>query len=1228
MKKITLLTMALFASQLFTNAQTSCNDRNGYPQSKNVSAAGAFTLTKGTEENAAQTYRYSGPGRVMGVRIYGYSPNLFGVNLASKVYNVDASGRPTSSIATKFFIWTFIDNLRGYKDISFSESGVSVSSNFATSVEITSGIPLVTTFQIGYNGNGEGKGEDLASLAGTSTGFNWSSAMSNFSKDGDFYIIPNMKHYILPGFSVSASCTNLVSPVSFTNLTEMSTDSMFNTIELSNYGGSEYLYSWDFGDGSPVSHAVNPSHTYTVAGVYTISLTATLDGWNNTCTSTYTTQVSAGLALAVSSTSSVTCNGLANGSILVSASGGASPYKYSLDGETYQSSATFSSLSAGTYTLYVKDLLNCIKTTTASITQPSPIVFSSTSTTNASCGNSDGALLASANGGVGTLQYSTNGSSWQISGSFTNIYAGGYIIYAKDANSCTKTTNVIVNDLGGPSLIVNSFSQVSCNNGHDGSIVVSSTGGSATSQYSITGTNYQVSGTFNNLSAGVYNVYVKDVPGCMDIKTVTLLSPPQIAITASSSNVSCYGGNDGKITVTSTTGGTGTPSYSINGTNYQASGTFSGLVAGTYTVYVKDVANCMATTTAIVAQPTVISPGIAITNASCNGSSDGAVIVTAAGGTPEYSYSIDGENYYPTGDFSDLAAGIYAIHVVDNKECSVTTTATIAQPAAIISSVTVGNSICGNANGNILIAASGGSGSGYQYSLNGINWFTSGSFTGLVDSSYIVLAKDGSACENLFQAYVTNSDGPVFQTVNHTNVSCYDGDNGTITVASVTGGSGTLLYSLDGSSWQSSINFTNISAGGHTIIVKDGVGCSSSYTLALTQPSAIIVNTAHTNVTCSGGNNGSVTITAGGGSGTLAYSLNGSIFQSSNVFSNITAGAYTAYTKDAGGCIGHSAVMVTQPSPIVIYNVGVLHVTCHGANNGSLYAVAVGGTGTLTYSLDGTTYQSSNLFSGLPGGHYTVFVKDASGCTKTTVAEIKEPILITARSSIYDVTCAGGNDGVVDITVTGGTVPYHFSWSNGAITEDVFNLQGGTYSLTVTDANGCAAAVGFVITQPANAIIVNGVITSATNSSSVDGAIDITTTGGTSPYTYSWSNNAVTEDISGVNPGVYIVTITDANGCVTSGIFTVTAVTGIKSIDVNADVHIYPVPARESITVKVSGFKIDRIEVVNILGEIIYKAEPQSETIQLQVGNYPEGLYFVKLNMEGNFITKKIQVSR
>ncbi len=1233
MRKITLLAAVFLAGIFGVSAQnsTSCIDRNAYPQSKNVGATGNYTLTLGTLEYAAQTYHYSGPGSLLSVRIFGFTtfPAL-GVPMRARVYSVDANGRPVSVLASQTFTWNILNNVAGFADVTFGGGGIPLNQDFAVSAEIIGGLPGVTNFHVGYNGDGDGNGEDLASLAGSTTGFIWQSALNNFGRDGDFYIVPRMNHFITSNFAESANCVAAGTPITFNNLSFVTQSGMFNTINLPGYNGGNFIYTWNFGDGSPVSHAVSPTKTYATPGVYTVSLNVFLDGWQQNCSVTYSRQISVGLNGAVSNVTNVSCFGGSNGSFTAAGSGGAAPYQYSINGTTWQSSGTFSNLPAGTYTVQVRDNLGCIKTATATVNQPAPIVWTTTSTTNATCGvNSDGGITVAAVGGSGALQYSLNGTTWQASGAFTGLAAGSYTVYVKDANNCQNTIVLTISNAGAPTLVINSVTNVTCFGASTGSIILSSSGGTGTPQYSIDGTTYQASGTFTGLAAGTYSVYVKDQAGCIDVKTVQIIQPNQLTFTASATSVSCNGGSNGTITVTSVAGGTGTPVYSINGTNYQSSNVFSGLSAGTYTVYVRDVAQCISTANVTVTEPTVLTLSTAVVNNVCNGDANGSITVTANGGTPGYTYSINGINFQPTPVFAELAAGTYTITVKDANNCTATISATVTQPNPITAVITPGNSTCGNNNGTLLVAASGGSGSGYQYSLDGVNFSGVGSFAGLGQGTYTIVVKDGAGCTRVFTATITDSNGPSINSFSFTNVTCNGSADGTITVTNVTGGSGTLLYSVNGSPFQSSPVFTGLPAGPYVVVVKDGLGCTGSISVILTQPAQIMVSTVVNNVNCFGSATGSVNITAGGGAGVLAYSIDGVNFQSSSVFNNLPAGNYFAFVKDQGNCVGFTTFTITQPTAITIANKGILNVKCNGGSDGSMLITAVGGTGTLQYSLDGVNYSTNNNFTGLSAGFYTVYVKDANGCVITSVAQITQPAAMVASANVYNVSCTGGSNGVIDFVVFGGVAPYTFQWSNGNNTEDIFNLTPGQYNVLVTDANGCTLAAGYTITQPNNPIVVNGVVTNASSAGSSNGAIDITVSGGTQPYSFNWSNGAISEDLNGIPPGAYLVTITDLNGCQVSAFYNVAVSTGIEEADLaNLDIKAYPVPAELMITFEAAGYDIERVELVNMYGQVVYSAIANMPTVQVDVTPFAAGVYFARITISGHTITKKVQVNR
>lgn len=1234
MKTKFVLLFAMFLIGFYNlNAQNSCSDIGRYVNSKNTGQTGLFTLELGDEEEAAQTYRYSGPGVVNGVRVYGNFPApIGGVPLAVTFYNVDAAGRPTSAVQTvNTTWWAGQHNAPGYIDVTFPGGGVYASANFALGVRVRSAFPWGGIFRVGYTGDGEGLGEDLASVAGTSTGFNWTSAKNNFAKDGDFYIEPRITHFITSAFTVNNKCVSAGQTVSFTNTSSVTKDPMFNQILAQGYSGGQALFTWSFGDGSPVSNAVNPTHTYTAAGVYTVTLTTKIDGWNSDCNDVFTTQISVGLTASAPTVTNLTCFGSNNGSATANVAGGAQPYTYSLTGGDdafYQSSSTFGSLTAGSYTMYVKDNVGCVKTVGFTVTQPSAIVFSSIVPTTADCGNSNGAITVTATGGSGSIQYKLNDGNYQSSGSFSNLSAGAYTITAKDANNCTGATLVSINNVSAPVLSLLSSTSVSCNGGSDGSIVVIGNGGVGTLQYSLNGDDFQTSGTFSNVPAGIYPVTVKDATGCTRVLTVTITEPAPLSISAKGVATSCNGGNDGRIEVVAASGGIGTLTYSLNGVNYQSGTVFSGLVPNNYTVYVRDIAGCTATTSVTVGQPAIIGITTFITNASCNGFNNGSITVIATGGTGKYMYSIDGVNYQPTNVFSELSARNYSVYVKDQNNCVIVKLNNfVTEPTKVEGVATTGSSTCGNNNGSILVSASGGSGNGYQFSLDGINYNSTGLFNNLGAGTYYILILDDASCGTIIAATIEDLDGPSIVGVSSTNISCNGGNDGTITINSVTGGTGQITYSINGSTFQTSNVFTGLTAGTYTIVVRDVNGCTGSVSRTLLEPNAIVINTTATDATCFGGNNGAIQVVASGGAGTLAYSIDfGLTYQSSSVFSGLNAGTYVVVVRDAGGCLNNQSIRINQPAKINI-SVGVLNVTCRNAADGAIAVTAWGGTGALQYSLDGTTYQSSNVFTGLSGGAYIVRVKDANNCVEFQNTLVVEPALLKAVGTTSNVSCAGGNNGVIDLTVSGGTLPYNFIWSNSATTEDNFNLSEGTYTVYISDANGCLFSDDYSITEPANPIIVNGVVADATDSLTLNGAIDITVTGGTSPYTYAWSTGATSQDVSGLAAGNYSVTVKDVNNCVTSNSFTVAGYTSVAEISViKNSTSLYPNPASNFTVVEAVGFEINTVQVYDLTGRLVFESTPNTSKENINTAEFTNGMYYVRIGVNNNFITKKLEI--
>ncbi len=1224
--KLLLLMMIMYIGGVY--AQTSCSDLNVYPMTKNKGTTGAYTLKTGYEEKAAQTYYYSGPGRISQVRIYGSVKNALTIPLDIVIYNVDTNGRPTTAIKSVGVYWTILYNSPGYMDVNVGN--VVVNSNFAVAVEIPGGTQSYKSFDVLFNGTGEGRGEDLASIAGTSTGSNWTSASSTFYINGDFYILPRMNNFITAGFTMSSQCIGLNSAMNFTNTSLVSTDSMFNQLGNPKYSGSNFLYSWDFGDNSAISHTANPSHQYSKAGMYKITLTTTFEGWANTCTDVYQQFISAGLDVSATKLVNEKCYGDNIGSVTAVATGGVGMYKYSISGDNYSSNPLYSNLTAGKYSIYAMDSFGCIQSSDFNITQPEAIVPTATGSTNSSCGRANGGVSVLASGGTGSLKYSIDGTNFQASGNFSGLVAGHKTITIKDSIGCSAIVYIDVTDLSGPVINVTGYKNATCNGNKDGSITVSSSGGTGTPQYSIDGSTYQASGNFINLAAGIYGISVKDANGCLDIATVHISQPEVLSFTTSSTPAKCHGGNNGSIKVANAAGGSGNYTFSIDGNNYQSGNTFFGLKAAAYTVYLKDAHGCIATRIANVNEPDQFNSNYTVTNSKCFQSNDGSISISASGGTQPFTYSMNGVNYQPVNVFNNIGAGSYFISVKDANGCIYSVAhATVTQPTQIIASITTTNATCGNKNGKILAQASGGSGSGYKYSLDaGANYNTSGSFDLLIDSTYLLLIQDNKTCNADTFVTISSTNGPQFSSINHTDVSCHNGFDGTISSGSVTGGTGTLKYSIDGYYWQSSGTFGSLHAGTYHVLVKDAVGCTGSYEVTLKEPSAIAISISKINPVCSQSYTGTATIYAAGGNGTMGYSLDGIYYQASNIFTKLGAGMYTVFVRDAGQCVSSSNFTLSDPATIRILSTGVLDVTCNGSNNGSITIYSIGGTGKLMYSIYGNSYQSGNKFNNLSGGLYPVYVKDSNGCTNQEVVKVNEPEPLTAAVGIVDVYCSGGNNGAIILTVEGGTRPYRYHWNNLATTEDLFNIPMGTYTVVVTDANGCTYTNSYKVNQPYKPLIVNGAVENA-HTGMNDGSIKLTISGGTGIYNYEWSNGENTQDISNLAPGQYMVIVKDINGCQVSATFEVSTKSGIEVYQGdNLKVNLFPNPANNKVTIDAGDLRIEQVKIMGMDGKIDYNKIINEVRPTINTDQLINGIYIVSYTINGFDYRQKITIQR
>jgi len=919
-------------------------------------------------------------------------------------------------------------------------------------------------------------------------------------------------------------------------------------------GTSPYTYSWAPSGGSAATA------NSLCAGSYTCTVT---DNVGCTSTRTYTLTQPPAISVGASLQSNVICNGGNNGAASVNASGGTGTltYNWTPGNPTGDGTASVSGLTAGTWTCTVTDANGCIGSRIFTITQPPAIAVSIASQTNTTCnGGTNGAASVTASGGVGILAYDwmPGNPTGDGTNSITGIFANTWTCNVSDENGCTASQAITITQPPAISVLTASISPPSCNGGNNGSASVSASGGTGSLSYNWTPGNPTGDGTtsVSGLTAGSWTCTVTDGSGCTGARTINLTQPTAISVAAvSQTNVSCNGGSNGSASA-SATGGTGTLSF--NWTPYGgAASTATGLTAGTYTCTVTDANTCAATRIFTITQPTaIVVNAVSQTNVSCNAGNNGAATISASGGTGAFTY-----NWTPFGGTgitaSALIAGTYTCTVTDANACLASRTFTITQPTAIVVNAVSQTNVSCNAgsNGAATISASGGTGA-FTY-----NWMPGNptgdgtvSVSGLTAGSWTCTVTDANACSASRIITITQPTPISVGISSQTNVSCNGGSNGAASIFA-SGGTGTLTYNWTpgNPTGDGTASVSGLTVGSWTCTVTDANGCNSTQTFTITQPTVITISaTAQSNVSCNGGNNGTITVNATGGTGAFTYNWTPS-GGTGITATGLIAGTYTCTVTDANLCTAARSFTITQPTAVVVNAVSQTNVSCNAGSNGAATISASGGTGAYTYNWTpgNPTGDGTVSVTGLTAGSWTCTVTDANACSASRIITITEPTAISVVAvSQINVSCNGGSNGTAAVSASGGTGAFSYNWTPGNPTGDgtasVTGLSAGSWTCTVTDANGCAASRTFTITQP-SVIVVNAVSqTNVSCNAGNNGAATISASGGTGAFTYNWTPSGGTGmTATGLIAGTYTCTVTDANLCTASRSFTITQPTAI-----------------------------------------------------------------------------------
>jgi hypothetical protein len=888
------------------------------------------------------------------------------------------------------------------------------------------------------------------------------------------------------------------------------------------------------------------------------------------------------LNMSLVQTSPAGCNGV-TGSISVSASGGWGNLVYNWSNSQTGPEAT--GLDAGTYTVTVTDNGGCTKTLSATVAPPTypNAVIASPGTitcltpsiqlngTNSSSGSSYTYQWTATSGGTilsgGTTLTPTVGSSGAYSLVVTNIN-----------NSCEKTafTSVQAN-ITPPAANAGPAASISCN---QPTAVLQGTGSTGNGfSYLWTASNGgNISSGANTLTptinaAGTYTLKVTNsANGCTKTSATTATGTPPPTVGISAGTISCAQPN---VSLNTTTTNAGSPTYAWTGpngfTSTQASPSIN--LGGTYDLVLTDATSgCTATASSTVASNTT-APGAAATGGTLNC----VVQSLALAGSTSSSHSIYGWTG-PNGFASSLqnptvdTIGQYNLVVTDTiNGCTSTAAAvvnlnnTLPQSAA----ATPGTLNCNTAQ---LQLSGAGSSQGQNYTYN---WTTANgniisganTLTPAIDQpgAYALqVTNTDNGCKSTASATVILNPNVTTSIATQTNASCNNSANGAATVAPA-GGNG--AYSYNWSNGASTASISDLTAGTYIVVVTDGENCTSTNQVSITQPDVLLVNANATAQSANGVNDGTASANPGGGTAGYGYAWNTN--DTTQSITGLAPGTYTVTVTDTHNCTAIAIVNVNAYNCTIAATSTAANVSCNGAANGSASVNLTGSADPVSYtwSNGATTANVANLAPGT----YSVSVVDGKNCPASLNVSITEPAPLAANATASSETSFGANDGTATANPTGGSPMYTYLWNTGATTQSISNLMPGTYTVIVTDGNGCTSAQSMPVNPYTCNVAAQPAVANVTCAGASNGSATAITSGGNAPFNYAWNTGATGANLQNLAGGTYTATITDVNGCQATTTATVSEPAPYSPWTVNTTNPVCPDAPTGAASVDISG---------------------------------------------------------
>ncbi len=889
-----------------------------------------------------------------------------------------------------------------------------------------------------------------------------------------------------------------------------------------NGGQSPYTFNWSNG-------ATTEDLSNVPSGTYTVTVTDA-----NGCSETTTATVDnnpININISGTTTANTTCNG-GNGSVNITVTPTGNNYTFN-----WSNGATTEDLNNvpnGTYTVTVTLGTTCSATASFTVQNQPNTPNLSASTTPSTCELANGSIDLTASGGVPPFTF--NWSNGATTEDLNNVAPGSYTVTVTGANGCTSTTTVNLTNNNPPITITpNVTANTTCNGGNGSiSISISPPAPPAGGSYTITWSNGQ-SGTttLNNLTPGTYTVTVDGGGACTQTASITVPDQPNTPnLSASTTPSTCELAN-GSIDLTASGG---VPPFTFNWSNGATTEDLNNVSAGSYTVTVTGANGCTSTTTVNLTNnnpPITITPNVTA-NTTCNGG-NGSISISISPPAPPAggSYTITWSNGQSgTTTLNNLTPGTYTVTVDGGGACTQTASITVPdQPNTPNIATTAQPAWCGLSNGGVSINVSGGV-SPYTY-----NWSTGATTPNISNvpaGSYTVTVTGANGCTSTAPVNVPNNTVNINITGNVTANTACTGGNGSITIIVTPNPPPFGTYTYTWSNGQSGTTLNNLTPGSYTVTVSAGGNCSQTATFTVPNQPNLPSPTANITPANCGLSNGGATITVIGGQQPFSYAWSNG--NNTNSISNVPAGTYTVTVTGGNGCTATLPVTIPdQPINFTVSNNVTPNTACNGANGAISLSVSPPNPPTGSYTYTWNTGATTPDISNLAPGNYTVTVSAGGTCTQVLNFNVPQNAQLPVFSTSVTPAYCGLPTGAVNLTLSAGLPPITYQWSNGATTEDLNNITGGTYTVTVTGQVGCTATT--TVNVPDNSIpfTVTGLPIGNTSCTVPNGQISLTLNPPVPPqgpgYSFQWNTGANTSLLTNLAPGVYTVTVSAGGTC-------------------------------------------------------------------------------------------------